>query len=830
MLGLGLVLFLNAASGLAAQDDDRLPTLVAMLESEDTKAAAKAFEELLEQTDPERRQELGRALLKGFGERPTPVRRARARLLAKIADGDQVEEALALLDDANPSVRRALLPLCARPDLSRTLFEERIAALENAARGDSDSALRRRALELLGSLDDEVAVAALGRLVADLPAGERAFAAESLPPTQRSAALIDELVARGFHPERPADRTPDDVLAAVLPQYARHLADADGGGERSSDRAPLILGLRHPSFPVRRAAARAFDALLARMREMGESDRALRVLSGLSDQGLERRVVHYHRARLALFPGGDPTGCLLSARAIRGVEDPAVAGAALAAETSDPGEARLWLFRSLYLEGIAELADGESERALDLLRRSAEVLDASLAERGDLGDEAAQWDHVDVLHQRALAEISIALARLAEGDSAAQRDLLVGLRYAHTLSLEAQVLHARLAGEALTGWDALLDTDLSPYRLLFTGIAYPGLSLSRGIELQSALGQALASVAPRELPGFRPITELEPPLSDPLSDPRRFGLLQEVQYARLEGITERIDELTDRVARRGGTGWEIPEEEISELQSLDLRRRILQDQISRAGDEGWTLLLEMRVPGSSALWLARDLRNEARGAEAREVARRMKTDLERDGISNWWYYLGVERLVRADMVIGSSYTDDDEPQRAEEALKAAVERLEALERRLTENGAGSRDLSGFRMLRANALVSLAVNANVKLGRSDEALEYYEQAYELRQDDFMRVLLACYRARQGRGDEARDLLREVRPGPQTWYNIACTYALLGETQTALEFLEKELEENHPSEASRQRQREWAAGDPDLASLRGDPRFEELVRAR
>ena len=59
-------------------------------------------------------------------------------------------------------------------------------------------------------------------------------------------------------------------------------------------------------------------------------------------------------------------------------------------------------------------------------------------------------------------------------------------------------------------------------------------------------------------------------------------------------------------------------------------------------------------------------------------------------------------------------------------------------------------------------------------------------------------------------------------------MACTYALLGESTLALDMLEQELKENHSSEAARNRQRAWAAEDPDLASLREDPRFQSLTR--
>jgi tetratricopeptide (TPR) repeat protein len=132
----------------------------------------------------------------------------------------------------------------------------------------------------------------------------------------------------------------------------------------------------------------------------------------------------------------------------------------------------------------------------------------------------------------------------------------------------------------------------------------------------------------------------------------------------------------------------------------------------------------------------------------------------------------------------------------------------------------------IRELRGDALLSLAVNANVRMGKPARALEYFERAYELNQSPFMRVLRACYRARSGKADEARTVLRSVTPVPSLYYNIACTHALLGEKSEALEFLERDLAENHPSAGSLAQKREWARKDPDLASLRGEPRFERL----
>jgi len=90
-------------------------------------------------------------------------------------------------------------------------------------------------------------------------------------------------------------------------------------------------------------------------------------------------------------------------------------------------------------------------------------------------------------------------------------------------------------------------------------------------------------------------------------------------------------------------------------------------------------------------------------------------------------------------------------------------------------------------------------------------------------DFMRGLLACYRARFGAKDEARALLRTIRPAPAVYYNLACAYSLLGDADQAIEMLQREFDENHPTPGSLARQKEWSRSDPDLAGVAEDPRF-------
>ncbi len=57
--------------------------------------------------------------------------------------------------------------------------------------------------------------------------------------------------------------------------------------------------------------------------------------------------------------------------------------------------------------------------------------------------------------------------------------------------------------------------------------------------------------------------------------------------------------------------------------------------------------------------------------------------------------------------------------------------------------------------------------------------------------------------------------------QVLYNVACVYALLNEAERAIDCLERSITHGWG-------QREWMQHDPDLASLRGHPRFEKLVR--
>jgi tetratricopeptide (TPR) repeat protein len=326
-------------------------------------------------------------------------------------------------------------------------------------------------------------------------------------------------------------------------------------------------------------------------------------------------------------------------------------------------------------------------------------------------------------------------------------ELIERARAVHESVLEAQLGYARSGLDVHASLDGILDAELSPFRLLFTGLALPGLDGKTELDLENEIGRLLATVAPNELPGFEPY---DPP-QDPLTDPRRKDLFVQILFARFDEYSRQIGLRQERLLRgqRDLPGCLPDPAELFELQILRYRRQELRGALDDLDGGGARQLRELRVPCSLALWLARDLRNEGRTVEARRLATAMRDDLEEEGTHHAFFW-GLELSAEIEIAIGSSWTDEGEPERAETELLAAVARLEEIETRLLENGASPRQIENVRNLRSTALVSLAVNANVKIGDPERALAYYERAYALRQDEFMRVLLACYRARDWDG--------------------------------------------------------------------------------
>jgi mannose-6-phosphate isomerase-like protein (cupin superfamily) len=88
-----------------------------------------------------------------------------------------------------------------------------------------------------------------------------------------------------------------------------------------------------------------------------------------------------------------------------------------------------------------------------------------------------------------------------------------------------------------------------------------------------------------------------------------------------------------------------------------------------------------------------------------------------------------------------------------------------------------------------------------------------------------AIVAFAIAQEGRVDEARDLLARLgEGGDDEWglpYNLACFEARFGDVERAWPLLQTAMSRN-ADEA-----RTWARNDSDLDTLRGDPRWEEVV---
>ncbi len=121
------------------------------------------------------------------------------------------------------------------------------------------------------------------------------------------------------------------------------------------------------------------------------------------------------------------------------------------------------------------------------------------------------------------------------------------------------------------------------------------------------------------------------------------------------------------------------------------------------------------------------------------------------------------------------------------------------------------------------------------GRHAEAMEGYQRAVEaaerymeLHSEDpraaTMRAVSLCRVGRTEEGLSWGKRALELDPKDAgVRYNVACLYAVQGEVDRALDCLEEALRVGFGN-------REWLERDPDLDSLRGDPRFHALLRGR
>jgi tetratricopeptide (TPR) repeat protein len=109
------------------------------------------------------------------------------------------------------------------------------------------------------------------------------------------------------------------------------------------------------------------------------------------------------------------------------------------------------------------------------------------------------------------------------------------------------------------------------------------------------------------------------------------------------------------------------------------------------------------------------------------------------------------------------------------------------------------------------------------GRLEEAAQMHRRAVELEPDDGTNLAsLASALRKLGREAEAVEYLERARAlmAQENDYNKACFEAIAGNVGAALDYLAAALKQAPGDRA-------WARQDPDLAALRGNPRFEALV---
>jgi tetratricopeptide (TPR) repeat protein len=807
--GMGAFLLGLVAWAAAPQENPQGPELVERLDAvakgkadESGPPEAEAAFEQLSKLGPEG----VRASFESWESASRAGRRWRARLLAKAGDGGCVDLAARALAEADVETVHHALAYLGRSDLGSQELEKRIDLLAGAARGARDSETAIHAVRSLAGLGADQAAAALDSLLTDLGPSERAIAVERMGEDRATGELVISRVLSGFAPSG-QDALEDVDLALLLDRgYGRALAERESVA--AEHLVPFVLGPRHPHPSVRAASRSARAQLIDRLRFLGDVDRADALLVELAELSSHPQELFEQRAQLALVFGSEPQ-----------VASSASASLARVSRGSTDYEGGVWRFKAAYFGAAADLARGEFEAAWERSGDALAEVDSLLLAQVDRRAEQRALVQANVHQWGGLAHLlraSVVLARSGESVGESDRQaLLEEVRAAHEASIAEQEVRASSPRTLFSPLsmpstlDLLLDHPLSPTSLVLQNPRLRAWPRTSALALKERLYRALACVAQREMVGFEPLLDgLPERLSDPLKDPERVDRLQRIASAHERRLFEELAALDP----------DDPRTVLYQRAYLELRR-------VRAQGAQAELLLQ-RLPCEAALDLARDFSGEGRTFEARALAERMLRDVGEGGDD----LRGADEilLARVEMLIGSTFTDEGEPERAQTALLKAHERLELLAESARERGANEGFVQQIERLRANVLVSLAVNANVKLGQPEKALEYFEEACALREnDDFMRVLLACYRARAGRAEEARELLRDVPPSPGTYYNMACTYALLGDRENALAFLERELRENHFSSGSLMQQQEWARSDPDLESLRGDSRFEALL---
>ena len=146
---------------------------------------------------------------------------------------------------------------------------------------------------------------------------------------------------------------------------------------------------------------------------------------------------------------------------------------------------------------------------------------------------------------------------------------------------------------------------------------------------------------------------------------------------------------------------------------------------------------------------------------------------------------------------------------------------------LFEEAARVREDSQARFFAAQCYTALGRSADAEAAYR-RALHVVRQHLELNPDDSRAATLCavalCRLGERDEGLEWAQRARRIDPDDSgILYNVACLFALEGRREEALGCLEEAFSGGFGN-------REWIAHDPDLDSLRGDPRFKALLGSR
>jgi tetratricopeptide (TPR) repeat protein len=128
-------------------------------------------------------------------------------------------------------------------------------------------------------------------------------------------------------------------------------------------------------------------------------------------------------------------------------------------------------------------------------------------------------------------------------------------------------------------------------------------------------------------------------------------------------------------------------------------------------------------------------------------------------------------------------------------------------------------------------VTMMVGALEKLGRPDLqevmqlAMRAIDRHLEIEPDDGRALQLGAVQAAKlgdaRRTEELAERALAARPNEfATYYNLSCAYAVLGQHERALDLLDHAVQRGRGN-------LDWIEKDPDFDTLRGQPRFEEII---